>query len=197
MINFPFTCLFNNSLWLTLTFPQSTTKRCPIQKWVSHQIAWWIQIINASYVLCATRLLKNPSLLITASIRSVMAVSFGKEIEECPSCKKNFNFEEMKGQLKKVYLNLKVKCLSGKCSHDMDISNFKDHDPVCGFVFDFCHQCRVKSTRKPGEEHSCVKALIIELQKKITDLKQKMDVLKDTDLDSLEQNENWWLKCRN
>ena len=55
-------------------------------------------------------------------------------LNKCPSCQEMFKapkWTNLKGALKRVYLDLKVKCLNSSCDHNMDLSNFDEHDMVC------------------------------------------------------------------
>ena len=97
---------------------------------------------------------------------------------KCPSCQELFKeqrWTSLKGGFRRLYLDLKVKCLNTSCEHDMDISNFKEHDLVCPITFEFCKECGLKSRRGAENEHSCIQVIKDHYKGKLEQLEQKMD----------------------
>ena len=97
---------------------------------------------------------------------------------KCPSCQERFKeprWTSLKGVLRRVYLDLKVKCLNPSCDYDMDISNFKEHDLVCPITFEFCKECGLKSRRGAENEHSCIQVIKDHYEGKLEQLEQKTE----------------------
>ena len=98
-------------------------------------------------------------------------------LAKCPTCQESFKepkWTDLKGGFKRVYLDLKVKCLNPSCDQDMDISNFKEHDLVCPITFKFCKECGLKSRRGAENEHSCIQVIKDHYEGKLVQLEQKM-----------------------
>ena len=101
-----------------------------------------------------------------------------ESIANCPSCQEPLTepkWGQMKGGLKRIYFHLRVKCLNPSCGHDMDISNFKEHDTKCPITFEFCKECGLKSRRGAGNEHSCIQVIKDHYEGKLEQLEQKME----------------------
>ena len=103
-------------------------------------------------------------------------------LDKCPSCQEPFKqpkWGSLKGFSKRVYLDLKVKCLNPSCGHDMDTSNFNEHASVCPITFEFCKECGLKSRRGSENEHSCIQVIKDHYEEKLIQMEQKIAKVKD------------------
>lgn len=88
--------------------------------------------------------------------------------DACALCNQNLLDPKcfpIKGSIKRIYLDLKMRCLNLQCNVVLEVTNFKDHDDNCPITFDICTECGLKSRRNPPSYHSCVQVLKTELDK--------------------------------
>lgn len=71
----------------------------------------------------------------------------------------------VRGQVKRIYLDLKVRCINPQCEIALGSTTYKEHDENCPITFEICSECGLKSRRNPPSYHSCVQILKIELGK--------------------------------
>ena len=120
-------------------------------------------------------------------------------LSKCPSCQQQLKkpkWADLKGGFKRVYLDLKVKCLNSSCDHELDISNFLEHDLVCPITFEFCKECGLQSRRGAENDHSCIQVIKDDYEGKLEQLKvqmeqkieEKMAIMKEQLKEELTQN---------
>ena len=74
-------------------------------------------------------------------------------------------WNEIKGALKRVYADLRMKCLNPSCDKGLTPSDYKYHDENCSITFEICKDCGFKTRRGPNNDHSCIQVLKAELMK--------------------------------
>ena len=102
----------------------------------------------------------------------------GLGVVRCPSCNGKFKdpkWNDIKGALKRVYDDLRMKCLNPSCDKVLVPSDYKYHDENCPITFEICKDCGFKTRRGPNNDHSCIQVLKAEQvasNKKIGQLEQ-------------------------
>lgn len=121
-------------------------------------------------------------------------------IETCPTCGSRFvGWKEIGPALKRVYLNIKLKCCYVSCQEELTIENYESHERACSKGVYQCQQaCGFKVHVTSKDEiyhHNCINYLIGEteqlgdtiiqmkatmkgLQKENKELNKKVELLK-------------------
>lgn len=85
----------------------------------------------------------------------------------CPTCRvelKTPPWKEMTGSIKRVYLDLVIKCLNPRCMQRLKVDTFQDHDKNCPTSFNICKDCGYKTAKDKSTHHSCVQQLKTKLE---------------------------------
>lgn len=120
-----------------------------------------VAIIGCDHVFCYT---------------CISSMKLGK----CPTCQtpfKDSKWNQIEGISRRIYLDLRMKCLNPSCDKVLTPSDYKYHDENCEITFDTCKDCGFKTRRCPNNDHSCVQVLKAELvsnSKKIEEMKTRM-----------------------
>ena len=100
---------------------------------------------------------------------------------KCPTCQEPFKepkWSELKGLGKRIYLDMKIKCLNPSCDHVLDATNFADHDGNCSITFAVCDECGFKNKRSSNDVHSCAKEIKRQFQlrsnEELLEMKQEL-----------------------
>lgn len=99
----------------------------------------------------------------------------------CPTCQQklqNPKFKPIQGSIKRIYIDLKIRCLNSMCDKSLNIGSFSYHDDNCPISFDICRDCNFKSRRGQRDVHSCVQVLksdLSALTKKINAMESKFE----------------------
>lgn len=85
-----------------------------------------------------------------------------KNSTTCPTCRLDLKtppWKEMTGSIKRVYLDLVIRCLNPQCKEQLKIDTFQDHDKNCSMSFNICKDCGYKTDKDESSHHSCIQQL--------------------------------------
>ena len=92
----------------------------------------------------------------------------------CATCQQKLlqpKFMPLKGSIKRIYMDLKVKCLNTMCTQQLDVGSYANHDQNCPISFIPCNECGFKIRRGTNQpNHSCIRSLkdeVARLEKKL------------------------------
>lgn len=100
------------------------------------------------------------------------------ELKKCPTCQvgfKNPKWNEIERISRRIYLDLRMKCLNPSCDETLTPSDYKNHDENCPITFDTCKDCGFKVHRGSNNDHSCIKVLKAELMKTREEIEEKRE----------------------
>lgn len=122
--------------------------------------------------ICAICLDVSDNPVVTKECEHIFCASCinSTELIRCPACNQELesaagNSEATRvisGLLRRVYYNMKLRCLNPTCDTVLLISDYENHDASCPITFDICNDCEFKQRRSPDNNHSCVKVLKFE-----------------------------------
>ena len=110
--------------------------------------------------------------------RSCLSVS---KVVKCPTCQEKLQqpkFNPIQGSIKRIYVDLKIKCINAMCNQSLDIGNYSKHDDNCPLSFATCKDCGHKMKRVQVQLHSCVQSLKEDtgrLEKKLNSMEGRME----------------------
>lgn len=80
----------------------------------------------------------------------------------CSMCKQQLKTPKwncLRGSIKRIYLDLEMKCLNSKCDQKLSISAYQNHDENCPKQYKICKYCSVKYRELDASGHSCIRKI--------------------------------------